>query len=74
MVTTKDNPWDPFNEFESWFEFDVRNGYYTSQALAELQTTHPEMDEKTAWLMNEISNDALVEKYPEIYVKKFYKE
>ena len=27
MLTTKDNPYSPFEEFDKWFEFDTANGY-----------------------------------------------
>lgn len=28
-VTTKDNPFNPFDEFEKWNAFDVQKGYNT---------------------------------------------
>ena len=27
MITTIDNPFDPFEQFTSWFMFDVEKGY-----------------------------------------------
>lgn len=27
MLTTKDNPYDPFEQFISWFMFDISKGY-----------------------------------------------
>lgn len=27
MLTTSDNPFDPFTDFNRWFAYDVSNGY-----------------------------------------------
>lgn len=34
MITTLDNPFDPFIQFDEWFAFDVLKGYNTSSYLA----------------------------------------
>ena len=33
MLTTFDNPYDPFEQFTSWFLFDVEKGYNTCSYL-----------------------------------------
>ena len=35
-ITTVDNPFDPFDDFDHWFQFDTEKGYYTSSKLARL--------------------------------------
>ena len=33
MLTTVDNPFDPFTRFEEWYAYDVRMGYNTASFL-----------------------------------------
>lgn len=34
MLTTIDNPFDPFTEFNQWLAYDTRLGYHTASFLA----------------------------------------
>lgn len=29
MLTTTDNPYDPFTQFDEWYAYDERKGYHT---------------------------------------------
>ena len=46
MLTTIDNPFDPFEEFTSWFLFDVEKGYNTCSRLARIAKISDELSEK----------------------------
>jgi hypothetical protein len=48
MLTTIDNPFDPFEEFSSWFLFDCEKGYYTCNKIARLANVSDEMSQKEA--------------------------
>lgn len=54
MLTTFDNPYDPFEQFTSWFLFDVEKGYNTCSRLARIAKTSDQLSEK--------ENDEEVEK------------
>lgn len=38
-LTTVDNPYDPFEEFTSWFLFDEEKGYHTTSYLGRIART-----------------------------------
>ena len=46
MLTTLDNPFDPFNDFTSWYMFDCEKGHNTSSRLARIAIIDPEMSQK----------------------------
>ena len=46
MLTTLDNPFDPFDEFPSWFMFDCEKGHNTSSRLARIANINSEMSQK----------------------------
>jgi hypothetical protein len=45
MLTTVDNPYDPFTEFEDWLGYDESCGYNTLSYLARIVKTSDEMSE-----------------------------
>ena len=46
MLTTIDNPFNPFTQFDSWFMFDVEKGYNSCSRLARFARTSDQLTEK----------------------------
>lgn len=69
-ITTIDNPFNPFTEFDSWFAFDTEKGYYTSSRVARLTHLTDDMTEKEESEEIERAIDRLIEIDPlDIYKK-----
>ena len=60
MLTTIDNPFDPFTEFDSWFQFDEEKGYHTCQFLAKISKASSDMSEKDYEYWNDLAIDEIV--------------
>lgn len=45
MLTTEDNPYDPFTQFDEWYAFDTQNGYNTCSYLARIAITSDELSD-----------------------------
>lgn len=46
MLTTIDNPFDPFNQFDSWFQFDIEKGYNSCSRLARIAKLSDDLSDK----------------------------
>lgn len=45
MLTTIDNPYNPFTQFDEWFAFDTQKGYHTCSYLARIAKTSDDLSE-----------------------------
>lgn len=45
MLTTIDNPFDPFEQFDSWFLFDVEKGYNSCSYLGRIAKTSEQLSD-----------------------------
>ena len=53
-LTTFDNPYDPFEQFESWYAFDMEKGYGTCSYLDRIARTSDQL--------SEVENDLEIER------------
>ena len=44
-LTTSDNPFDPFDDFDRWFRFDESKGYMSSGLVARVADVSDELSE-----------------------------
>ena len=74
MLTTIDNPFNPFNQFVSWFLFDIEKGYYTCSKIARIAKFSDDMTQKEFDEENERAIDEIIKyDFMDIY-KKVTKE
>lgn len=45
MLSTVDNPWNPFTHYDEWFSWDMHAGYNTPALLARVAVTSEELSE-----------------------------
>lgn len=60
MLTTVDNPYDPFTQFDEWMEFDHRAGYYSVEFLGRIIVTSSELSDVDQDLAIEQAIDTVV--------------
>lgn len=60
MLTTVDNPFDPFEDFDSWFAFDTAMGYGSTDLLGRVVVYSDELSEADQLLAIEEAIDEIV--------------
>jgi hypothetical protein len=60
MLTTVDNPYSPFDNWDEWYAFDTRMGYHTSSLLARVAITSDELSETDQSLAIEQAIDEII--------------
>lgn len=60
MLTTVDNPFDPFTQFDEWYTFDTNAGYDTLSFLARITQDSFELSEPDQALAIQLAIDEIV--------------
>lgn len=73
MLTTTDNPYDPFTQFDEWNAFDVAMGYHTCSYLARVTVTTEDLgpiieEQAIDEAMNKIVDTNLTGVYKKVYM------
>lgn len=60
MLTTFDNPYNPFEQFISWFLFDIEKGYNSCAYLGRIARTSDQLSEEENNLEIERAIDEII--------------
>lgn len=74
MLTTIDNPFSPFDEWEAWFAYDVSHGYHTASYLARIVVSSEELSEADRFLAITQAIDEIVKENINGMYKKVTRE
>ena len=70
MLTTFDNPYNPFDEFTSWFMFDEEKGYHSCAYLGSIAKTSEQLsDEENAQEIERAIDEIIKYDFQNIYKK-----
>lgn len=69
-LTTFDNPYDPFTQFDSWFLYDVEKGYntcaYLDRVLNEAPSNQDPSDSAISEAIDEIVKNDIFNMYKKV--------
>lgn len=69
-LTTYDNPYNPFTEFDSWFMYDEDKGYHTCAYLARIARTSDQLsDAENDWEIERAIDEIIKYDFMNIYRK-----
>jgi hypothetical protein len=70
MLSTSDNPYDPFTQWDQWYAYDMDHGYHTPSYLARLVVQSNDLSEADQALAIENAIDEIVsENVNGMYIK-----
>lgn len=61
FLTTLDNPFNPFEQFDQWYAFDTQKGYNTCNYLARIARSSDELSDADEDRVIEEAIDEIVE-------------
>lgn len=70
MLSTVDNPYNPFTHWDEWWLYDTSHGHHTSGLLARIAKNSDELSEADQERVNEIAIDEILNEDPfGIYIR-----
>lgn len=65
-LTTKDNPYNVFDDYLNWMNFDHQKGYNTSELLSRIARTSDELSEEENQKEIERAIDEIIRMHPKL--------
>lgn len=72
MLTTTDNPFDPFTQFDEWNAFDEAKGYFTCSYLGRVAYTSSDLSDLDQAMAVEEAMNEIISNNPLGIYKKVY--
>ena len=70
MVSTIDNPYNPFTQWDEWYAFDERSGYHTTSFVARVVKTSDDLSSTDQIIAVNMAVDEIVkENVLGLYIK-----
>ena len=70
MLSTIDNPFDPFNDFDSWFRYDCDKGYNSCSYLDRIARTSDQLsDEENDSEIERAIDEIIKYDFMNVYIK-----
>ena len=60
MLSTNDNPFNPFTQFDQWYLYDIEKGYYSCGLLARIARTSEQFSDRENELEIERAIDEII--------------
>ena len=67
MLTTVDNPYDPFTDWDNWFAFDEQSGYHTCGLLGRMALTSVYLTEEENLIEINHAIKTILDLFPGLY-------
>lgn len=74
MLTTIDNPYDPFTQYDEWLSWDEQSGYFSNALLSRIAITSDELSETDQEVAIENAIDEIIRENLSGMHKKVSKE